>query len=68
MAYEKITVGQLCHLYIEPTDRVRLWGIEQVRTLFEGTFREAEFSAFAGETVGSFCVEKDGVICVNIDY
>ena len=65
MFYDEVTVGQLCHLYIEETAKVRIWGLEQGKVLFEGTYREAQYSKYADEVIMSFEIE-DGINCINI--
>ena len=61
-----MTVEQLCELYIEDTDSVRIYGLEKGEDVFEGTYREAVYSDYADEEVCSFGVEG-GIICINID-
>lgn len=65
MIFDEVTVGQLCNLYIEETEKVRIWSLDQEKVLFEGTYRDARDSEYADEEVCSFGIE-DGINCVNI--
>ena len=62
----KLTISQFCHLYAEPTDEVRVYGVDQGEVLMQCTFHEAGYSAFANLEVGGFIVE-DGLVCINVD-
>ena len=65
MFYDKVTVAQFCNLYIEGTEKVRIWNCDEQKTVFEGTYHEAMDSAFEDYEVLSFGIE-DGINCINI--
>lgn len=65
MLYDEVIVGQFCSLYIEGTEKVRIWDCDDQATVFEGTFKEAKDSEFATREVCSFGIE-DSMICINI--
>ena len=65
MCGDDVTVGQFCSLYIDCTEKVRIWSVDQEKVLFEGTYRDAEVSEFADKVIGSFGIE-DGMNCINI--
>lgn len=65
MFYDDVTVAQFCSLYIEDTDKVRIFNCESQETVFEGTYRDAQASRWAREVIMSFGIE-DGINCINI--
>lgn len=65
MLYDEVTVGQFCSLYIEETEKVRIWSLEKEEVLWEGTYRDTQSSEYADEVICSFGIE-DGLNCINI--
>lgn len=65
MFYPEMTVAQFCAFYIEETEQVCIWSAEEEKDVFMGTYREAQQSQYADETVSSFGIEG-GIICINI--
>lgn len=65
MFHDDVTVGQFCSLYIDCTEKVRIWSVDQHKVLFEGTYRDAEICEYANEVISSFGIE-DGMNCLNI--
>ena len=63
--YDEVTVGQFCSLYIEETEKVKIWSLEQEKVLYEGTYRDAMNSEYADEVIESFGIEE-GLNCINI--
>lgn len=61
-----IDLYSLCELYIESQEEMQVWDNEQEKTVFSGTFHDAQFSEFSDAEVGSFGIEN-GVIVVNIN-
>lgn len=61
-----MTVGEFCELYIESTDSVAIYDCTTEQNVFEGTYREASYSEYEGETICSFGIEN-GIICINIE-
>ena len=65
MIYDEVTVAQFCNLYIDGSEKVRIWRCDEQATVFEGTFSEAMNSDFADYEIVSFGIEY-GVICINV--
>lgn len=61
-----IDLYTLCELYLESSENMEVWDNETEKTVFSGTFHEAQFSEFSDAEVGSFGIEN-GVIVVNIN-
>ena len=61
----RITVAQRCSLYMERTEKVRIWDCDSDKAVFEGACHEAEQCPYAGQFIESFNIE-DGLICFNI--
>lgn len=60
-----MTVYELCELYIDEEEEVRIWSYKEESQVFIGTFCSALLSEYADELVGSFGIE-DGIIVINI--
>ena len=58
-------IYEFCWLYIESTEDMKIWGIEEEKYVFSGTYDEARISEFVNEEVQSFGIE-DGIIVINI--
>ena len=61
-----MTVHDLCSLYIEDTEEVKIYSFDKDEVVFSGFFREATFCDYSDEEVCSFGIE-DGIICINIE-
>ena len=62
---ERITVKQLCNLYLHGEKTVRIWSCFSYETVFKGSFWEATESEYSDFEVLSFGIEN-GTICINI--
>ena len=65
MFYDDVTVGQFCNLYIEDTEKVQIFDLDQDKVVFEGTYPEAEESEYSEELICSFGIEN-GLNRINI--
>lgn len=66
-----IDVYDLCNLYIEDTEDMKIWSASDAENggdgiIFEGTFFEALFTEWKNCEVASFGIEN-GVLVINID-
>lgn len=61
-----MTVYDLCSLYIEDTEEVKIYSISKEEYVFDGFFREATYCDYSDDDVQSFGIE-DGIICINIE-
>ena len=59
------TVEDLAGLYIEGSEKVRIWDIEKEENVYTGTFNDVVYTDFAEEEVASFGIEN-GIIVINI--
>lgn len=60
-----MSIYELCSLYIESDEECEIYGIDDERTLFEGSFIDAMYSRYDWEEVQSFGIEN-GKIVINI--
>lgn len=60
-----MSVCDLCSLYINEEDIVRIYSADKEETVFDGTFAQAQDSDFADCEIGSFGAES-GVVVINI--
>ena len=60
-----MNIYEFCWLYIESSEDMKIWSIEEEKFVFSGTHDEARMSEFASEEVQSFGIEE-GIIVINI--
>lgn len=60
-----LTVYELCNLYVEDGETMKIYSCDAEKDVFHGTFREAMYSKYSDMEVSSFDIEN-GKICINI--